>query len=58
MEVLSITNDRLLTLQLTEEEQRMLIEYAINKILEEEIKKHEQLIQNKKSPSKHYDSVG
>jgi hypothetical protein len=58
MEVLSITNDGLLTLQLTEEEQRMLIEYAVNKILEEEIKKHEQLIQSPKPPSKYYDSVG
>lgn len=58
MEILSVTDDGKLVVKLTEEEQRLLIQKAINDILREEIKKHESAFQSKKLPSKHYDSPG
>ncbi len=43
MKIINISDDGELTIELTEEEQRLLLEKAINDILREEIERHESI---------------
>lgn len=50
MKIINITDDGQLTIELTEEEKRLLIQKAITDILREEIKKHEQPTKDPRPP--------